>query len=90
MPHYSFTDGPYRLAMGLHALAPADWLELGSDASQQMAERRRLLAERPDEVVAALPESVAGQGELFALVQGHLAERFPGLWQRVGAASSIR
>jgi dimethylamine monooxygenase subunit A len=86
MPHYSFLDGPYRLAMGLHALAPDDWLELGTDAPQQMAERRRLLAERPAEVVAALPESVPAQHELFALVQGHLAEHFPALWQRVGAA----
>jgi heme-dependent oxidative N-demethylase alpha subunit-like protein len=86
MPHYSFMDGPYRLAMGLHALAPADWLEPGPDAGQQMAERRRLLAERPAEVVAALPESGPCQQELYALVQDHLAEHFPALWQRAGAA----
>jgi hypothetical protein len=86
MPHYSFLDGPYRLVMGLHALAPADWLELGPDAGLQMAERRRLLAERPAEVVAALPESVPSQHELFALVLEHLPQRFPDRWQRAGAA----
>jgi dimethylamine monooxygenase subunit A len=86
MPHYSFLDGPYRLAMGLHALAPADWLELGPDAGQQMAERRRLLAERPAEVVAALPESVPGQQELYALVHEHLPEYFPDRWEQDGAA----
>jgi hypothetical protein len=86
MPHYSFLDGPYRLAMGLHALAPGDWLETGADAAHQMAERRRLLAERPAEVLAALPESVPCQHELYALVQKHLPERFPDRWQRAGAA----
>jgi hypothetical protein len=86
MPHYSFLDGPYRLAMGLHALEPGEWLETGADAAPQMAERRRLLTERPAEVVAALPESVPGQQELYALVLAHLPERFPDRWQRVGAA----
>jgi hypothetical protein len=86
MPHYSFLDGPYRLAMGLHALDPGEWLEAGADAEQQMAERRRLLAERPGEVVAALPESEAAQHELFALVWDHLPQHFPDRWQRGGAA----
>jgi hypothetical protein len=86
MPHYSFPDGPYRLAMGLHALTPGDWLEPGADAAHQMAERRRLLAERPAEVLAALPESVPCQHELYALVQEHLAARFPDRWRRAGAA----
>ncbi len=86
MPHYSFLDGPYRLAMGLHTLEPGAWLEPGADAAQQMAERRRLLAEHPAEVVAALPESVPAQHELFALVLAHLPEHFPDRWQRTGAA----
>jgi hypothetical protein len=86
MPPYSFLDGPYRLAMGLHALAPEDWLEAGADATQQMAERRRLLAERPAEVVAALPESAAGCRELYALVLDHLALCFPDRWRRVDGA----
>ena len=86
MPHYSFLDGPYRLTMGLHALEPGAWLEPGADTAQQMAERRRLLAEHPAEVVAALPESVPAQQELFALVLAHLAEHFPDRWQRAGGA----
>jgi hypothetical protein len=86
MPHYSFLDGPYRLAMGLHTLEPGAWLEPGADGAQQMAERRRLLAEHPAEVVAALPESVPAQHELFALVLAHLAEHFSDRWQRTGGA----
>jgi dimethylamine monooxygenase subunit A len=86
MPPYTFLDGPYRLAMGLHALEPDAWLETGPDAAQQMAERRRLLAERPAEVTAALPESASGQHELFALVSQHLPRHFPDRWQRVAGA----
>jgi hypothetical protein len=86
MPHYGFLDGPYRLAMGLHALEPGEWLETGADAAQQMAERHRLLAERPGEVTAALPESGASQRELYALVFQHLPRRFPDRWRQVGGA----
>jgi hypothetical protein len=85
MPHYSFLDGPYRLSMGLHALEPDAWLETGPDTAPQLAERRRLLAERPDDVVAGLPESAAAQRELLATLFEHLA-RFPERWQPDGRA----
>jgi hypothetical protein len=84
MPHYAFLDGPFRLAMGLHALEPGAWLEVGPDTRSQMAERRRLLAERPAEVVDALPESTAAQQELMALLHEYLPMRFPERWQRIG------
>jgi hypothetical protein len=85
MPHYSFLDGPYRLAMGLHALDLEDWIEVGRDFDQQMAERDRLLDERRDEVFAALPESAPGQAEVLALLLDHLPARFPSLFARSGA-----
>jgi dimethylamine monooxygenase subunit A len=81
MPPYSFLDGPYRLAMGLHALAEHDWLQDGPDAAPQMTERRRLLAERPAEVTAALAESEPAQQELYAMVLAYLPQRFPDRWQ---------
>lgn len=83
MPHYSFLDGPYRLAMGLRALEPHDWLEVGPDRAHQMAERKRLLAGQPTDVVAALPESEAAQRELLGLLLEHLPRHFPDLWHRV-------
>jgi Haem-dependent oxidative N-demethylase, alpha subunit-like len=83
MPHYSFLDGPYRLSMGLRALEPHDWLEVGPDREHQMAERKRLLAERPVDVVAALPESTAAQRELLGILLEHLPLRFADLWHRV-------
>ncbi len=86
MPHYAFLDGPYRLAMGLHALDPGAWLEAGPDTGPQMAERCRLLAERPADVVAGLPESTAAQQELHELLLEHLPMRFPEVWRPVAGA----
>jgi hypothetical protein len=86
MPPYAFLDGPFRLAMGLHALEPGAWLEAGPDTGPQMAERRRLLAERSAEVVGGLPESAAAQRELWALLLEYLPMRFPEVWRPVAGA----
>ena len=90
MPHHAFLDGPYRLTMGLHALEPAQWLEHGADAAHQMAERRRLLAEQPGEVVAALPESAPALEELLALVWAYLPEHHGPRWRREDGALTAR
>jgi hypothetical protein len=79
-----FLEGPWRLAMGIKALDPAAWIEIDQSFVDQLAERRRLLAERPAEVLAALPESRAGQQELLELLLGHLPERFPEHYRRRG------
>ena len=70
--------------MGIKALDPAAWIEIDQSFVDQLAERRRLLAERPAEVLAALPESRAGQQELLELLLGHLPERFPEHYRRRG------
>lgn len=67
-----FMKDASRHAMGIKALDPADWLEFGADHEHQLAERRRLLDECPDDVLASLPGSEAGQVELLALVREHL------------------
>jgi hypothetical protein len=72
--------------MGQHALEPDAWQATGPDTGPQLAERRRLLAERPVDVVAGLPESAAAQRELLATLFAHLAARFPERWQREGGA----
>jgi hypothetical protein len=77
-----FLDGPWRLAMGIKALDPAEWFEIDERFLDQLAERRRLLAERREEVVAALPESRAGQEELLELLLEHLPKRFPEHYRR--------
>ena len=77
-----FLDGPWRLAMGLKALDPDDWIEVDEDFAGQLAERRRLLDQRRGEVLGALPESAAGQAELLELLLEHLPKRFPGHYRR--------
>jgi dimethylamine monooxygenase subunit A len=79
-----FLEGPWRLAMGIKALDPAAWIEIDPRFVDQLAERRRLLTERPAEVLAALPESRSGQKELLELLLGHLPERFPEHYRRRG------
>lgn len=85
MPHYGFLDGPYRLTMGLRALDLQDWIEIGPDFCDQMAQRRRLLAERQVEVFAGLPESAAGQQEVLELLLDHLPKHFPTLYEQQDA-----
>jgi hypothetical protein len=83
MPRYRpFLDGPWRLAMGIKALDLADWIEIDKRFAAQLEERRALLERRRGEVLAALPESEAGQRELLELLLDHLPERFPEHYDR--------
>ena len=67
-----FMKSAARHAMAIKALDPQDWLEVGEDFSHQMQVRRRLLDERSDDVLAALPGSEAAQAELSGLLLAHL------------------
>ena len=78
IPDYlPFEAGPHRMAMGLLALDPTDWIELDDAFEAELALKRRLLAERAGEVFAARPEAAAGSAETLALLADHLAARFP-------------
>ena len=66
-----FLDGPWKLAMGLNALDPADWLWRDEHFGAETAERQRLLAERPAEVMAQLPQAAAAVTELIVMVRDH-------------------
>jgi hypothetical protein len=82
-PYRPFLEAPWRLAMGIKALDLQAWIEVDEHFVDQLAERRRLLAERKAEVLAALPESWAGQEELLALLLDHLPARFPDHYRRL-------
>jgi dimethylamine monooxygenase subunit A len=53
----------------------AEWLVLDDERPVELAERARLLAERHDEVFAALPGTEAAGEEVLGLVTGWLAAR---------------
>ncbi len=59
---------------GIMPLDRADWLLVDVAYAAQMAERARLLAERPDDVLGLLPEGQAAAAELLATVLGDLPD----------------
>jgi hypothetical protein len=60
---------------GVLPLDPAGWLRVDEAFAAQMAERERLLTERPADVLACLPEGRAAADELLELVLSELAAR---------------
>lgn len=89
-PYTPFDGGRYRMAMGLQALKPDDWIETGADRPVQLAERRRLLREQRADVFAVLPEAEAACSELLARLADFLPGRFPGLYERQGGEVRCR
>lgn len=67
-----YEPGPFRMAMGLTAVAEPNWLEFADDHATQMAERRRLLAAQPESVLACLPEAEVAAAELLEILTAHL------------------
>jgi len=82
--HLPYEDGPYRMAMGLQAIQEPQWLEWDARAPAQIAERRRLLAEIPDRVLADTPGSDAACAEMRDVLARWLAQHRPG-WVRPAA-----
>jgi hypothetical protein len=79
----SFDAGPFRKQMGLQAIDENDWIVPGEDWREQLVEKRRLLAERHDEVFAALPETEDSGQEIVDMLFDHLPQRFPTRYPRM-------
>jgi hypothetical protein len=91
MPRYRpFLDGPWRLAMGIKALDPDEWIEIDERFTAQLTARRQLLDAQRGEVLAALPESGPGQRELLELLLDHLPRRFPEQYRRAAGCIENR
>jgi hypothetical protein len=70
---------PLRPTVGTRPVEDADWLVVDRHRTAQLAEKRRLLAERPDEVVASLPGTRSAAAEAAALVADWYGRRHPAL-----------
>lgn len=86
---YTPFDAPYRLAMGLIALPEDEWFEPGPDFVGQLLEKRRLLAERHDDVFRAMPGSEAAQAAFRDAIFAHLPRAHPDLYRAEGEALLI-
>jgi hypothetical protein len=67
--------GPPHLRMGTRALDLDDWFVIDELRDAELALRRRLLAERRDDVFAALPSAGPASEEVHGLVRSWLSER---------------
>jgi hypothetical protein len=90
LPDYlPFPEGPFRLAMGLLNLDPADWIEVDGNFAAELRLKRRLLAERHEACFLALPGSERGGAETLEMLAAHLPARFPDIYRREGEVLSI-
>jgi hypothetical protein len=85
-----FLDGPWRMAMGLNRLDPADWIWLSGEADAEIAEKRRLLAERPEVVLRAPAEALPAARELLTTLLDHLPAHHPDRFAAVSGGVLIR
>jgi hypothetical protein len=84
-PRYApYDGGTYRMAMGLRGLEADDWLEPDQDFVRHLREKRQLLIERPNDVLAGLPGSEAAQREVLDLAVEHMTRLHPDLLRREG------
>jgi hypothetical protein len=70
--------------MDLHSLDPAEWIEIDHLLPSQLAEKRRLLAERHQEVFGVLPQAEPGAWETLEMLVRHLRSHFPCLYEQKG------
>ena len=89
MAYLPFEARPHRLQMGLMALKPDDWIEIDASLGATLLAKRRLLAERHDDVFAALPGTEAAGAEVLALLADHLPRRFPTQYPRMNTTIAV-
>jgi dimethylamine monooxygenase subunit A len=79
-----FESGPYRMAMALTTVPESAWFEIDARYADEMAERRRLLAEQRTDVFGALPVSDAARAETLREIAANLTAFAPQWFARDG------
>ena len=77
-----FETGPYRMAMALTTVPETAWFEIDARYSEQMDERRHLLADHHDDVFGTLPVSDAARIEVLRAVVDNLTSHAPAWFAR--------
>lgn len=80
---------PHRPQMGLVAITEREWIQPGADLREKLVLKRRLLAERHDEVFAALPGTEDAAREVTALLFDTLPRHYPTKYPRMGTMFAI-
>jgi hypothetical protein len=80
--HLPFEAGEFRMSMNLTAAPDCEWFELDERYPDEMRQRRELLAERYDEVFAALPGTDDARGEALELIVANLIRHHPSWFER--------
>lgn len=75
-----FQAGPFKLEMGLRHLDLDEWITVDAAMPSELAERRRLLEERHDDVFAAAPDAMEGSQETLDLLVEHLSLTHPAIY----------
>jgi len=81
--------GPWRMQMGLMALKPDDWIEIDDAYGEQLALKRRLLAESPGDVFRETDGAEPASQEVLETLARHLARRFPERFSLSGDGNRI-
>lgn len=79
-----FGAGPFRMAMSLVACPPHQLVEIDERYHAEMAARRALLADRHNDVFAAVPGSEAARAEILHLLADLLTRYHPGWFHADG------
>ena len=72
-----FETGPYRMSMALTTVPESAWFEFDARYTDEMAERRRLLASGISDVFGALPSSDAARAETLHERRGQPDDALP-------------
>lgn len=84
-PLHTPYDGSSKLfQIGLKRLDVAQWIEVDERLPHYLGEKERLAAAFPDEVFVAEVGTEAAQGEVLALLVGHLSSHFPDIYRLLG------
>ena len=80
--HTPYDGSSTPFTIGLKPLDPVAWLEVDEHYEAYLAEKDRLIAERPADVFAAEEGTEQAQAEVLGLVVDHLTLEFPRIFAR--------